>query len=301
MVFRVTDTASSARQIRQITTARERVSLAQEQLASGKRINRPSDDPIGADTVIRLRTTQAELQKFVNNAASVKENLQVGDDMLNQYQVVLDRARALLTRAATDPVVNDAREPIAVELDSVTTRLQQLLNTKSGDFYVFGGTRIDAPPFDSNGVLNATATTEAAVQVEPEGTLVATGVTAESFVSDATGSILDALKAASAAIRGTGDATADRTTIRTTMDRLSEFSSLSNTARTKLGERMNHLDEITERLTQYNLSVEETAQRIESVDLAEAAVKVTETNTALDAILQASARFGRRSLLDFLG
>lgn len=301
MVFRVTDTASSARQIRQITTARERVSLAQEQLASGKRINRPSDDPIGADTVIRLRTTQAELQKFVNNAASVKENLQVGDDVLNQYQVVLDRARALLTRAATDPVVNDAREPIAVELDSVTTRLQQLLNTKSGDFYVFGGTRIDAPPFDSNGGLNATATTEAAVQVEPEGTLVATGVTAESFVSDATGSILDALKAASAAIRGTGDATADRTTIRTTMDRLSEFSSLSNTARTKLGERMNHLDEITERLTQYNLSVEETAQRIESVDLAEAAVKVTETNTALDAILQASARFGRRSLLDFLG
>jgi flagellar hook-associated protein 3 FlgL len=301
MVFRVTDTASSARQTRQIATARERISLAQEQLASGKRINRPSDDPIGADTVIRLRTTQAELQKFVNNAASVKESLQVGDDVLNQYQEVLDRARALLTRAATDPVVSEARGPIALELDGVTTRLQQLLNTKSGDAYVFGGTRVAASPFDSNGVLNATATTEATVQVEPEGTLVATGVTAESFVSDATGTILDALKAASAAIRGTGNATADRTTIRTTMDRLNDFSTLSNDARTKLGERINHLDEITDRLKQYNLSVEETAQRIENIDLAEAAVKLTETNTALDAILQASARFGRRSLLDFLG
>lgn len=301
MVFRVTDTASSARQTRQIATARQRVSTAQEQLASGKRINRPSDDPTGADTVIRLRTAQAALEKFVNNAASAKESLQVGDDVLNQYQEVLDRARALLTRAATDTIVVEAREPIALEIDGVTTRLQQLLNTKNGDLYVFGGTRIAAPPFDSNGVLNATATTEATVQVEPEGTLVATGVTAESFVSDATGTILDALKAASAAIRGTGNAAADRATIRTTMDRLNDFSTLSNAARTKLGERLNHLDEITERLTQYNLSVEQTVQRIENVDLAEAAVKLTETNTALDAILQASARFGRRSLLDFLG
>lgn len=301
MAFRVTDSASSARQVRQLSTARQRISTAQEQLASGKRINRPSDDPVGADAVMRLRTTQATLEKFKNNAASIKESLQVGDDALNQYQEIMDRARSLLTRAATDPVIIDGREPIAIELDSITTRLQQLVNTQSGDYYVFGGARIAAPPFDNNGVLNATVTTEIAIQVEPEGTLVATGVTAESFVSDATGTIVDALKAASAAIRGTGDPVADRATILTTLDRMNEFSNLSNAARTKIGERMNHLDEVTERLTQFNLSVEETAQRIENVDLAEAIVKLNETNTALDAILQSSSKFGRRSLLDFLG
>lgn len=301
MTFRVTDSASGSRLTSQLATARQRISDAQEQLASGKRINRPSDDPVGADIVIRLRTTQAELTKFASNAASSRESLQVADDALNQYQEVLDRARALLTRAATDPVVNEAREAIAVELDGITTRLQQLLNTKNGDYYVFGGARIDAPPFDSNGVLNATAATEVTIQVEPEGTLVATGITAESFVSDTTGTILDALKTAATAIRGTGDAAADRTAIRGTMDRLNDFSQLSNVARTRIGEQMNHLDEITARLTQYNLSVEEVAQRIENVDLAEAAVKLTQTNTALDALLQASARFGRRSLLDFLG
>ena len=301
MTFRVTDAASTARLTRQITTARQRVSVSQEQLASGKRINRPSDDPVGADTIIRLRTTQAQLERFTNNAAAGKETLQLGDDALNQYQEVLDRARVLLTRAATDTIVIEAREPIAIELDSITARLQQLANTKSGDYYVFGGTRIDAPPFDTNGVLNTTATVEVTVQVEPEGTLVATGVAAESFLTDATGSILDTLKAASAAIRGTGNATADSTTIRGTLDRLNTFSTLSSTARTKIGERLNHLDEVTERLSQYNLSVEQIAQRIEGVDFAEAAVNLSATNTALDAILQASAKFGRRSLLDFLG
>jgi len=301
MAFRVTDSGSNARLTGQIATARQRVSVSQEQLASGKRINRPSDDPIGADTILRLRTTQAELKKFANNAASLKEGLQVSDDALNQYQEVLDRARALLTRAATDTVVVEAREPIALELDGITSRLQQLANTKSGDYYVFGGGRIDAPPFDNSGVLNATAASDVTIQVEPEGTLIATGITAESFVSDSTGTILDALKTAATAIRGTGDATADRAAIRTTLDRLNTFSSLSNEARTKIGERINHLDEITDRLTQYNLSVEGSVQRIENVDLAEAAVTLTATNTTLDAILQASARFGRRSLLDFLG
>ena len=301
MSFRVTDAASNARLTRQITTARQRVSNAQEQLASGKRINRPSDDPVGADTIIRLRTTQAQLEGFTNNAAAGKETLLLGDDALNQYQEVLDRARALLTRAASDPTVIEAREPIAIELDGITARLQQLVNTQSGDYFVFGGTRIAAPPFDPSGVLNTTATTEVTLQVEPEGTLVATGVAAESFVSDATGSILDALKAASAATRGTGNATADRTTIQTTLDRLNDFSALSNAARTQIGERLNHLDEVTERLSQYNLSVEQTAQRIETIDIAEAALQLTETNHALDAILQSSAKFGRRSLLDFLG
>lgn len=301
MAFRVTDAASSARLTRQITTARQRVAVSQEHLASGKRLNRPSDDPVGADTVIRLRTTQAQLERFTNNAAGSKEKLQLGDDVLNQYQEVLDRAQALLTRAASDPTVVEAREPMAIELDGITTRLQQLANTKSGDYFVFGGTRIAAPPFDSNGVLNTTATAEVSVQVDPEGTLVATGVTAESFLTDATGSILDALKAASAAIRGTGNATADRTTLNGTLDRLQNFASLSNIARTKIGERLNHLEEVTERLSQANLSVEQTAQRIETIDIAEAAVNLTATNTALDAILQASSKFGRRSLLDFLG
>jgi hypothetical protein len=40
---------------------------------------------------------------------------------------------------------------------------------------------------------------------------------------------------------------------------------------------------------------------MESIDLAEAALNLAETNTALEAILQAASKVGRRSLLDFLG
>lgn len=301
MPFRVTDAASHARLTSQIATSRQRVAQAQEQLASGRRINRPSDDPAGASAVFRLRTTQTELGQFSRNVEITKETLLVGDNVLDSYQQLLDRGRALMSRAGTDPVVNEAREPIAIELDGIIERIRQLANTRHGDNYVFGGTRIDAPPYDVNGVPAATPTAEATVQVEPEGTLIANGVTAESFLVDATDNIINVLKTTSAAIRGTGDPTADRATILGTVDRLAGFSELANQARTKIGERLNHADEISERLTQYNLSLEESAQRLEAVDVAEAAIALTESNNALEAILQSASKFGRRSLLDFLG
>jgi flagellar hook-associated protein 3 FlgL len=214
---------------------------------------------------------------------------------------LLDRGRALMARAATDPVVTEAREPIAIELEGIIERIRQLANTRHGDNYVFGGTRLDAPPYDANGVPAATATAEVTVQVEPEGTLIASGVTAESFLADATDNIINVLRTTAAAIRGTGDPTLDRATILATVDRLPGFSDLANQARTKLGERLNHANEISERLTQYNLSLEESAQHIEAVDVAEAALALTESNNALEAILQSASKLGRRSLLDFLG
>ena len=64
---------------------------------------------------------------------------------------------------------------------------------------------------------------------------------------------------------------------------------------------LNHADSISERISQYHLSLEESAQRIETVDVAQAAIALKESDTALNAILQAAGQFGRRTLLDFLG
>ena len=301
MPFRITDSATNARLTTQITTSRQRLVAAQDQLSSGKRINRVSDDPNGANAVIRLRTKQAELDQFSQNVASTKEALQVGDTALNSYQQLLDRARVLLTNAGTAAFYDKARVPVATELDGIIERIRQVANTQVGETYTFGGTRVNTPPYDVNGVPATTPTTEVTIQVDPQGTLITTGVTAESFLADSTGTVIDALKTASAAIRGTGNEAADKATIFATNDRLKGFADLADQARTKVGERLNHADSISERISQYHLSLEESAQRIETVDVAQAAIALKESDTALNAILQAAGQFGRRTLLDFLG
>ena len=301
MSFRITEAATNARLTAQITTSRQRLADAQDHLSSGRRINRLSDDPGGASAVFQLRTTQTQLEQFVKNADSTKDALLVGDITLDSYQQLLDRARVLLTNAGTSAFYDKARVPVATELEGIITRIQQLANTEYHDSYLFGGTRLTAPPYDINGVPATTATTEVSVQIEPEGTLIARGVTAESFLADANGTIVDALKTAATAIRGTGNETADKATVLATIDRVKGFADLASQSRTKIGERLAHLDQVTERLKQYNLSLEDSAQRIEVIDIAKAAIEVKEADTALNAVLQSASQFGRRSLLDFLG
>ncbi|MFN7927436.1 MAG: flagellar hook-associated protein FlgL [Blastocatellia bacterium] len=301
MSFRITDSTRAQRLTQQINAARQRLDAAQEQVATGKRINHPSDDPSGASAIFRLRTTQIQLDQFTRNLDVAKESLSVADTALESYQQAIDRTRVLLARAATDPTLDKARVPIATELAGIIDRVREVANTQFGDHYVFGGTRLSAPPFDNNGVLTTVPTTDATVQADPQGNLVSTSVTAESFLADASGTIFDVLKTALTAVQGTGNATNDASTLRAAVDRLRVFTDLSSGARARVGENLNHATDISDRLKQYNLALEDSAQRIENVDLAEAATALKESDTVLNAILQAGSQFGRRTLMDFLG
>lgn len=301
MSFRITDTTRNARLTAQIQATRARLDTAQEQLATGKRINRPSDDPSGASAIFRLRTTQLQLEQFSGNIDAAKESLSVADTALESYQLALDRTRVLLARAASDPTLDKARTPIATELAGIIERVREVANTQYGDHYLFGGSRLNAPPYDLNGVPAATPATESSVQADPQGTLVPTSILAESFLQDTSGTVIDTLKTALTAVQGTGNVSNDVSILHTAIDRLRAFTDLSGQARARVGESLNHATEIGQRHQQYQLAIEESAQRIESVDIAEAATALRESDNVLNAVLQAGSQFGRRTLIDFLG
>ena len=122
MPFRVTDSLMSARLIEQLATARQRQAKAQEQIASGKRINRPSDDPVGAEKVMNIRVSQAALEQFKKTVTQADEKLRVGDNALESYEQLLDRAGALLAQGLSDFTTQDARQSLAVEIDGLRER-----------------------------------------------------------------------------------------------------------------------------------------------------------------------------------
>ena len=300
MPFRVTDTTLNARLAAQIATAKQLAATAQEQLSSGKRINRPSDDPTGAEVVLRLRTSQAAVDQFRRNAGTAKDALLVADGTLDTYQQALDRARTLLAQGASDSTSAAGKQTIAAEIDGLRQHMLTLANSRQNDIYVFGGTRQNAPPFSSAGVPAATPASAQLVQIDPDGTPITVGVTADTIFSDATGSVFDALTAAATALRGTGNPSADQTTVLAQIDRLTTFTDLAGVARTTVGTSLTRVDATNQRLDQSYLSLEDAAQSRESADFAAAAIKLNESNQALEAIIQSGAQIGRRSLIDFL-
>ncbi|MEJ7713942.1 MAG: hypothetical protein WKF84_29875 [Pyrinomonadaceae bacterium] len=69
----------AAIRLRKSPPPRNRIATAQQQIASGKRINRPSDNPQGAAAVISLRTTQAEIDQMKRNAGTAGDTLLATD------------------------------------------------------------------------------------------------------------------------------------------------------------------------------------------------------------------------------
>jgi flagellar hook-associated protein 3 FlgL len=303
MSFRVTDSARSQSLASRIARGHARTAAAEERLTSGKRINRPSDDPSGAGTVSRLRSLQETIDGFRRSAGLAHDHLIKTDTALESYETILDRASALLTQAASDTTTAESRQTIATELDSIRSRIIALANTNGEDGYLFGGTRQDASPVDAaTGALNANPTRPSLVRLERDAPPVQTGSTADKVFANDTDNIFATLASASASLRGaSGNAATDRQTLLDAMRSLNALAQTARVARTETGASLSQITNISERHTSDYLQLATTIDRLESADFAQAAIELTASQTALEAIFRAGSPNGRRSLIDFLG
>ena len=117
------------------------VSETQEQVATGRRILRPSDDPIGAARAVGLKESLSRLEQFQRNGDAARSRLNFEEAALNTVNNVLQRVRELALRANNATETKDSRVQIAVELRELIADLVQIANQKDGNGrYLFGGT-----------------------------------------------------------------------------------------------------------------------------------------------------------------
>lgn len=302
MSFRVADSNTTSNYTARINAHRSRIGVLQERLATGKRINRASDDPNGAEAVINIRTSQKEIEQFKRSATAVGQKLTAADDTLGGYETLLDRAKTLAAQGLNGTTTSQARSVIATELEALRGRMLDTANSKYNGEYLFGGTRQNVAPFDpATAAAPAGAPASAQyIQIEPGAAAIAAGVTADTVFSDANSDVFTDLNAAIAALRGTGDEAADQTALQNAFSRLDVYSDLASIAHAKIGANMNNAVIAQERLSNDFLSLDERAGSIEDADFAETVVDLTASQQSLEATLQVVAK-GRRSLFDFLG
>ena len=119
----------------------------QEQIATGRRILRPSQDPVGASSAMLLRENLGRLDQFDRNANSARSRLEYEEGALAAVNRTLNRWRELALRAnnATEP--QESRNLIATEMEQLLDDLVQLANTKDGSGrYLFAGNRDGVTP-----------------------------------------------------------------------------------------------------------------------------------------------------------
>ena len=118
-----------------------------EQMASQKRINRPSDDPLGTNTVMDLRTMRASLESYGRNIENAKAWLSVTESKLSSAADILLAAKELSLSQSSATASEASRKSAAATVSSTIDALRALANSKFGGRYLFAGSCPDADPF----------------------------------------------------------------------------------------------------------------------------------------------------------
>lgn len=119
-----------------------------KQASSQKRINRPSDDPIGTSRVLSYRDSISALEQYKSNVDTAKGWLGLADETLMQANNVLIRSKELAEQAATGTLSADQREVLSYEARQL---MEQMINLSNGRYEgksIFGGHKVDGSAFE---------------------------------------------------------------------------------------------------------------------------------------------------------
>ena len=311
--MRVTDTGANRSFLLDVNRQREALDRATSELYTGSKLQRPSDDPFGAERVMQLKAEQSRNEQYLTNGRQALDQLSHTDAVIEQVQLVLNKTMALTSQGASAAATPSLRSALATQVKGIKDQLLSLANTAVQGKPLFAGTMTNVTPFAVNAVTGAidyAGNSDAIMTRVDDTTLVQTNVTGDELFAGATftstftdvnnnvvtsGDVFDVLDSIQQAL--TNDDTA---ALLTGLDDLRAAVDQTDVVRSEVGATLNHLDSQQERVTDENLRLLADQTGYEAADQVGAIVRLNESQTALQATLGANARVVRLSLLDYL-
>lgn len=150
--MRVTDRMGQNQVTRNLQKNRSEMVNLQNQAATQKRINKPSEDPVAAARVLGTRSEDRGIQQFLKNINSARTFLEFTDTSLGELSDGLVRLKELAIQQASDAgASSETRRVVAEEVMQSFSQAVQIGNRKLGERYVFGGFQTTTTPFNRFG------------------------------------------------------------------------------------------------------------------------------------------------------
>lgn len=127
------------------------LNMYQERLSSGRRIHRPSDDPVGVINTLRYSSTIVEAEEYLNKINEAKNFLNTTDSALGNVTDIIHRANDLTIQGINGTNSEGSREAIAKEIRELADQIAVIANTIFGSKHIFAGTNVTESPMIKDG------------------------------------------------------------------------------------------------------------------------------------------------------
>lgn len=307
--MRITQAYAFENSISSLQKRQQALTDAQEQLTSGKRVRKGSDDPAAAATAERALAAQSRAEAQMRALDASKNAMQLTESALGTAGELVQQARELLVSAGNGSYSDSERATIALAIRGLRDELLAVANREDGaGRYLFGGQGADGPPLlDAPGGVSYNAS--------PGQTQAALGE-ASPLAIDGRAAWL---QAPSAATQGSTDSLFDvmdrvvgelltpgrpgAQVAQGVADGLRDFDAVGENLaawRARSGEALNRIDRIGERLSQNRLDAQTERSDAEDLDMIQAISDFQNRQSGYDAALKTYSLVQQMSLLQYL-
>ncbi|MGI6452751.1 MAG: flagellar hook-associated protein FlgL [Syntrophomonadaceae bacterium] len=314
--MRVTNKMMADSVLNTVNVNLKQLSKLQQQMASAKIINRPSDNPIGT---ARLLSAQSELrvqEQHQRNMQDAAGWLETTDGALARLNDVLQRIRELAVNGANASLPKQSMEALADEVNQLAEELVQIGNTSYAGRYIFGGTQTTRMPFaitstagekvtevsflnNAADVANLDEIYKFEIDIEP-GTKINVSSGLQSFHTNSKGekeinAVFDTIMLLR---KNLEEGNSSEVTVR-----IEEIDGLIDNVlseRAIVGARSKRVETAQTRITLYNLNLTDLIGRLEDLDYAEATIHFKTQQVVYQAALETGARLIQPNLMDYL-
>ena len=292
MSLRVTQRSISSGSIANLQLNLTRIQRIQEQLSSGKQLNRPSDSPAGTASALRFRSDLRRNEQLTRNADDGIAWLATADGALTDGLSTIGRVRELALRGTNASMGNEDRAAMAAEVDALADHLVGLANTTYLGRPVFGGTTGGATAYSPAGAY--TGDNGSVDRTVMEGVAVRVNVTGPEAFGPAGADVFAALRDIAFHLR------TDPTQLAGDLTALDDRTLTVKNALAQVGARYHQVEVMRSRTESMGLDATNALAEVESVDLPHTIMELSMQEVAYQAALGATARVVQPSLLDFL-
>jgi len=292
----------------QLGSIQGNLAKTQEQLSTGKQINKPSDMPDKASLITRLESELARQASYQGNLKAMNTRLQAQETALKNTSDVMYRFKELAVQANNDTLSAADRHTISLEMTQLKEQILSLANSQdSNGNYLFAGSRVGQEPFaqDAKGTvvyqgdqsrmvvpvgdnrrmnLNIPGSDAFVHMVRDNGKGQKVGIGFFQALTD----LVDSVDKV------------DRPNIQRGIGELDKMQQGISDANAQVGTDMNVVDSQTSVLDEITLRLKTTKSDVEDLDYTEAITKMNKDQLALESAQSSFAKISKLTLFSYI-
>ena len=265
------------------------------QLTSGKKVNKLSDDPVKAVSILSSRDMISSIDQYMRNINSANSYLTVTETALDSVKGAIGRIQELSVTMASATANPDSRRQTGIEVSALLETMKGFANTTFENRYVFSGFKSDTATIDGAGVYQGDGNKQTIITAE--GVSMEIGMNGGEIFSGVGGGV-DIFQITSDLVTAlNGD---DTQGIHDAIGELDTAFSQISDAIADIGGKGSRLRSTERNLHNVKIDLEQTISGMEDADITEVISELSLGQVALEAALQSAGRIFSTNIFNYI-